>query len=148
MQTYFWNPWSIFDELDRSLFSASAPKWPELDIEDSEDETLITADLPGMSEDDVEITVDGPYLVIRGERKMKDGKYVRRARHYGTFERQFWIGDTYDADRMSAHLENGVLTIRLVKAAAAKPRRIKLSNGGLASKVKGLLNGDKDKKAA
>lgn len=147
MQTY-WNPWSMFDELDRSLFAAGPARWPELDIEDSEEETIITADLPGMTEEDVEITVQGAHLVVRGERRLKDGAYVRRGRQYGRFERQFWIGDTYDTDRMSAHLENGVLTIHLVKATAAKPRRIKLSTGGLASKVKGLLGGEKDKKAA
>ncbi|HVK89335.1 MAG TPA: Hsp20/alpha crystallin family protein [Kofleriaceae bacterium] len=147
MQTYFWNPWSIFDELERPLLSASSTMWPQFDIEDMEDATVMTADLPGMTEDDVEITVSGSHLVVRGERKPKDGKFVRRARFHGTFERRFSLGDAYDPDGVSAALEHGVLTIRLAKAAKAKPRRIKLG-GGLASKMKGLLGGEREPKAA
>jgi len=143
MQTYFWNPWSIFDELERSSV-ASSPEWPEFDIEDTEDETIVTADLPGLGDDDVEVTLRAPYLIVRGERKAKQGQYLRRDRFQGSFERSFWLGDGYDPDRVSAHLSNGVLTIRLAKAAHAKPRRIKLGGGGFGAKVKELLAGDKD----
>jgi HSP20 family protein len=148
MQTYLWNPWSIFDELERSVFAAGSSEWPLFDIEDTDDETVLTADLPGMSEDDIEVTVCAPYLLIRGERNVKNGRYLRRARFHGAFERRFWIGDRYDLDRVSAHVANGELTIRLEKAAHARPRRIKLTSGGIAAKVKGLLGGDKDKKQA
>jgi len=149
MQTYLWNPWSIFDELERSMFAAGSSEWPLFDIVDTDDdETLITADVPGMSEDDIEVTVSAPYLVVRGERKAKDGRYLRRARSHGAFERRFWIGEAYDPDRISAHIANGELTIRLEKVAKAKPRRIKLTSGGIAAKVKGLLAGDKEKTQA
>jgi HSP20 family protein len=147
MQTYMWNPWSIFDELERSMFAAGSSEWPQFDIEDTDDETVLSADLPGMGEDDIEVTMSGPYLVVRGERKPKEGRYLRRARH-GAFERRFWIGEGYDPDQVSAHIANGELTIRLEKTAKAKPRRIKLTSGGLAAKVKGLLGGDKDNKQA
>ena len=145
MQTY-WNPWSIFDELERSIFdAASSPEWPQFDIEDTDDATVLTADMPGMSEDDIEVTVQAPYLVVRGERRAKDGRYVRRARScYGAFARRFWIADGYDLDRVEARIANGELTIRLEKAAKVKPRRIKLATG-IAAKVKGLLASDKDK---
>ena len=148
MQTYSWNPWSLFDELERSMFAAGSSGWPQFDIEDTEDETVLSADLPGMSEEDVEVTVSGPYLLVRGERKPKEGHYLRRARYHGAFERRFWIGEGYDPDQVTAHIANGELTIRLAKAAKAKPRRIKLTSGGIAAKVKGLLGGDKDKKQA
>jgi len=148
MQTYLWNPWSIFDELERSTFAAGSSEWPPFDIEDTDDETLITADLPGMGEDDIEVTVSAPYLVVRGERRPKNGRYLRRARVQGAFERQFWIGEAYDPDRVSAHIANGELTIRLEKVAKARRRRIKLTSGGIAAKVKGLLGGDKEKERA
>jgi HSP20 family protein len=135
MQTY-WNPWSIFDELERSLFATSSPEWPQFDIEDTEDATVLVADVPGMSEDDVEVTVSAPYLVVRGERKRKRGRY------HGAFERRFWIGEHYDLDRIDAQITHGELTIRLEKAAKAKPRRISLTSG-IAKKVKGLLSSDK-----
>jgi HSP20 family protein len=145
MQTYLWNPWSIFDELERSMFAAGSSQWPQFDIEDTDDETVLSADLPGMGEDDVEVTVSTPYLVVRGERKAKEGRV--RARFHGAFERKFWIGEGYDPDHVTAHIADGELTIRLAKAAKAKPRRIKLTSG-IAAKVKGLLGGDKEKKQA
>ena len=91
MQTYLWSPWSIFDELERSMFAASSSEWPQFDIEDTDDETVLSADLPGMGEDDIEVTVAAPYLVVRGERKAREGRYLR-ARFHGAFERRFWIG--------------------------------------------------------
>lgn len=148
MQTYLWNPWSIFDELERPLFhAASSPEWPQFDIEDTDDETMLTADLPGMSEDDIEVTVAGRELIVRGERKPRDGRHLHRGRFYGTFQCRFWIGDSYDPDHVTAHIANGELTIRLEKSVRAKPRRIKLTSG-LAAKVKGLLNSHSDKNAA
>jgi HSP20 family protein len=148
MQTHLWNPWSIFDELERSLFAAArSPEWPPFDIEDTDDETVFTADLPGMGEDDIEVTVIGRELIVRGERKPRDGRYVQRRRFAGSFERRFWIGDSYDPDHVTAHIANGELTIRLEKTARARPRRIKLTSG-LAAKVKGLLTSDRDKSAA
>jgi HSP20 family protein len=122
MHTYLWNRWSTFD----------------FDVEDSDDATVLLADCPGMGEDDLEITVSAPYLIVRGERE------ARGTRPRSAFERRFWIGETYDPDRISAHVENGELAIRLEKSARARPRKIKLTRGGLVSKVKGLLGGDRD----
>jgi HSP20 family protein len=144
MQSYLWNPWSIFDELERSTFATSSASWPQFDIEDTDDETILTADMPGMTDDDIDVTVQGSYLTIRGRRRAKEGRYLRRARFHGAFERTFQIGDQYDTDHVDANLVNGELTIRLVKAAKAKPRKIKLGNS-LVSKVKGLLGVEKDK---
>lgn len=146
MQTFLWNPWSLFDELERSVFAAGTSEWPAFDIEDTDDETVLSADLPGMSEEDIEVTVSAPYLVVRGERKAREGRFVQRARFRGAFERRFWIGEGYDPDHVTAHIANGELTIRLEKAAKARPRRIKLTSGGLAARVKGLLGGDKGDK--
>jgi HSP20 family protein len=139
---YSWNPWSIFDALERSI--AGSSRWPQVDIEDTDDETILIADLPGMREDDVEVTVKAPKLIVRGERKPADARYVTRQRFHGSFERIFELGEAYDLDRVDANLADGVLTIRLAKAARAKPRRIKLMTG-LVDKVKGLLQRDTDK---
>lgn len=145
MQTLLWNPWSIFDELHDTMLGSSS--WPQFDIEDSDDATLLVADVPGMREEDIEVTVQGNHLIVRGERKPEEGRTVRRRRFYGSFTRQFHLDDTYDLDDVQAHLADGVLRIRLAKAAKAKPRRIKLSTGVL-DKVKGLLGGKNEAKAA
>jgi HSP20 family molecular chaperone IbpA len=146
MQTYNWNPWSIFDELERTLWSAnrSSSEWPTFDIEDDEDATTLSADLPGLTDDDIEISVIGQTLVVRGERKAKNTTFVRRDRWYGAFERQFRLDDGYDLDDVRASIAHGVLTIRLTKTAKLKPRRIKLTTS-VVDKVKGLLSGGKDK---
>ena len=86
MQLYNWNPWSLFNELERSMFATGSSEWPQFDIEDNDDETVLSADLPGMGEDDIEVTVSAPYLIVRGERRAKEGRYVRRARFHGTFD--------------------------------------------------------------
>ncbi len=145
MQTQRWNPWSIFDELERTVFAAAgSPEWPAFDIEDNDDETTLTADVPGMTDDDIELTIAGSVLTVHGERKVKDGRYVSRRRFTGTFAKQFRIGEGYDLDHIQARITNGVLTITLSKAEQAKPRRIKLASG-VVEKVKGLLSGDKQK---
>ena len=132
-----WNPWSLFDELERSmLIGPSKQQLP--DIEDSEDETRLSFDVPGMTEDDIELTVTGTVLSVRGERK---------GRRQMTFERSYDLGSTYDLEDVRAHVANGVLTITLLKSARAKPRRIKLTSGVM-DKVKGLLGTNKDKDKA
>lgn len=147
MQTILWNPWPIFNDLERSMF-ASSPDWPTFDVEDTDEEVILSADVPGMTEDDIEVTVNGQQLIVRGERRAKEGHYLRRTRFHGAFVRTFALSDAYDPDRVSANIANGELTIRLEKTAKAKPRRIKLTTGGLAAKVKGLLSGDKERNQA
>jgi len=145
MQTRVWNPWSIFDELERTVFAAAgSQEWPVFDIEETDDATILTADVPGMTENDIELTTEGSTLTVHGERKLKDGHYVSRRRFTGAFAKQFRIGEGYDLDRIDARVANGVLTIALAKAEKAKPRRIKLGSG-VVEKVKGLLSGDKQK---
>jgi HSP20 family protein len=144
MQSYLWNPWSVFDALERSMFATSSASWPQFDVEDNEDDTILSADLPGMTDDDIDVTVQGAYLTIRGERKAKTGRYLRRARFHGAFERTFYLGDQYDLENVDAHLVNGELTIRLHKAAKAKPHKIKIGSG-IVAKVKGLLGVEKEK---
>ncbi len=145
MQTFLWNPWSIFDELERTVFTAAGSRdWPVFDIEDNDDATTLTADLPGMTDDDIVISIAGSTLTVHGERKVKDGHYVTRRRFTGAFEKQFRLGEGYDPDDIQARISNGVLTITLSKAEKAKPRRLKLASG-VVEKVKGLLSGDKQK---
>ena len=139
-----WNPFSLFDQLERvTLGTNDWFDWPRFDSEETDDELLLTADMPGMADDDVEVTVAGSMLIIRGERKPSARA---RRRPYGSFERRFKIADGFDLDHVEADLAQGVLTIRVPKLPKAKPRRIKLSSGGMLDKVKGLLAGDRSEK--
>jgi len=125
MHTYYWNPWSM---LDRTV-----PAWPMFEVEEADDTTTLTADVPGMRDSDIEVTIVGPNLIVRGERRKSD-QVIR------SFERRLWIGEQYDPDHIEGAVADGVLTIRLAKSARMKPRRIKLAST-LVDKVKGLLTG-------
>jgi HSP20 family protein len=125
------------------LHPAGSSQWPAFDVEDSDDETILTADVPGMTVDDLEVTVAGSLLIIRGERKPRPGLGTSR-RFHGAFERRYQLSDAYVTDDVQAHVQDGVLTVTLPKAAKARPRRIKLTSGVI-DKVKGFLTGGKDK---
>jgi HSP20 family protein len=135
-----WSPFSMFAQLECATFGGSSwHDWPTFDVDDGEDATLLTADLPGMRDEDIDVSVAGSVLTVRGERKPTQ-RSPRRP--YGPFERQFRLADGYDLDAISAHLADGVLTIHLPKTEKAKPRRIKLSAPQrMIDKVKGLLAG-------
>ena len=138
MQTQRWNPWPLFAELERTVFTAAgSQEWPAFEIDDHDDETLLTTDVPGMTEHDLELTIAGSTLVIRGERTPR-----RRA-----FAKQLRLGEGYDLDHIDARVANGVLTITLPKTEKAKPRRIKIASS-FVDKVKALVSGDKQQPAA
>lgn len=137
-----WNPFSLFDQLERATIGTrDGMDWPAFDSEETDDELLLTADVPGLSDEDVEVTVSGSLLIVRGERK-PSGRARRRS--YGAFERRFRIADGFDLEHVEAELAHGVLAVRIPKLPKAKPRRVKLaSGGGVLGKVKGLLSGDR-----
>ena len=86
------------------------------------------AELPGVNEKDVSVTFNNGYLTIKGEKKAereekKDrSRYVERS--YGSFSRAFRLPPDADADRLEASFTDGVLTIRVPRSEAAKPRQI------------------------
>lgn len=94
---------------------------PSIDIYDLGDALSLRADLPGVRQDDVDVVVDDRILSIIARSSLKsDPKFVPiheefRASH---FFRSFILTDEVRADGIEAHLENGVLTIRLPKRAA------------------------------
>ncbi len=89
---------------------------------------MIEAELPGVNQDTLDIFVTGDkHLSIKGERKPQaadQGLWHRQERATGTFARTLTLPFEVDGDRVEAKLENGVLTLRLAKHQAAKPRKI------------------------
>lgn len=105
---------------------------PEVDIEQSEDEFLITADLPGVDEQNIDITVEDGVLTISGHREeSKEAKQegaILRERSYGSFRRSFRLGRNVNSQKIEASYKNGVLTVVLPKAEEVKPRQIAVSS--------------------
>ncbi len=104
---------------------------PAVDIRETEEGFELVTELPGLTKDDIEIAVDNGVLTLRGERKLADDKsresYRRLERSYGAFERTFSLPTGTDTSKVSATFENGLLSLVLPKAEAAKARTIAIS---------------------
>ena len=112
-----------------SLWSQRGENFPlPLDLLEEEGQYVVKASIPGVNPEDVEITLTDNVLTIKGESKRESennqSNYHVRERHYGTFMRQISLPMPVDSDAVEATHENGVLTLRLPKTEAAKPKRI------------------------
>jgi HSP20 family protein len=103
---------------------------PAVDIEETADEFVIKADLPGVAQKDVKVNLMGDTLTIRGERRQesekKDGSTHRTERIYGSFERTFRLGTPVRNDKVKAQYRDGVLEVRVPKAEEAKLREVEV----------------------
>ena len=104
---------------------------PPIDVYETADRYVVTAEVPGLSRDEVDLAVHDNRLTIRGIRS--SGAAGNGARHFhqverghGSFERTFRFADPVDQEQISADLRDGVLTITLPKT-ASPPRRIQVS---------------------
>lgn len=90
---------------------------PAVDIYETDDSLVVTADMPGVEEKDLQIEIAREILTLEGGFSVGEGG---RAGYY----RQFKLSDRIDAEAGEAALKDGVLTLRLPKSEAAKPKRI------------------------
>src|SRR4029434_10547863 len=93
---------------------------PAVDLHENEDGFVIKAELPRGSKDDVSIDVHQNTLTLRGQRKheaeVKQDKYHRVERAYGTFQRSFTLPTMVDQDKVQATYKDGVLELHLPKS--------------------------------
>ena len=105
---------------------------PPVDIREDKEGYELLVDLPGMGPDDVELTVEGGNLTITGERPMPEGlkndEYRRIERAYGAFRRVFTLPKGANQDSIEAHVEHGMLKVRVPKPVAELPRKIKVTD--------------------
>lgn len=134
-----WNP---FDELNRfhhqlATFLDSFRQLPNLldgpftplaDVEETDDAYLVEIELPGVKRDDVDIEIAGRRVTVHGERKEKErvGILRKRERTVGRFHYEVTLPGDVDEDGVEAHLDEGVLNVRLPKPEHARPRRIQI----------------------
>ncbi len=91
---------------------------PAVDIYETADELVVLADLPGVQESALQLEVSRGVLTLEAAVEAAEDQ-----RQYGYY-RQFQLSERIDADAGEAALKDGVLTLRLPKSAAAKPKRI------------------------
>jgi HSP20 family protein len=131
---------SSFFDTPTTRNGAATRRWiPAMDLVESDEHFILTADLPGMTENDVSIEVERNVLTISGERKTeheakKDG-YYRIERSTGAFSRSLTLPEGVDADAVMAKFANGVLEIRIPKPVQAQPRRVQIAVGDAAPKT-------------
>lgn len=101
---------------------------PRVDVAETDDEIVVTAELPGVDEKDIEVSVEDHALTLSGERReekeSRERGYHRREQMYGAFRRTIPLPTGADPDRVSATFKRGVLTVSIGKAESGKRRRI------------------------
>lgn len=105
--------------------------FPALNLWEDGDNLVVEAELPGLRLSDIEVLVIGNELTIKGERKAEkreEVSYHRQERGTGVFNRLVRLPVMIDAGKVEASFKDGVLTVRLPKAEAAKPRRIEVKS--------------------
>lgn len=121
-------------ELDRffgkpqfNLGLSGANVYPPINVFTDADGFVVRAEVPGIKPDQIAIQVENGQLTITGERPAPAGDQVsvhRRERPFGRFARTIQLPPDIDAEHASAECRNGILTVRIAKQAAAKPRSI------------------------
>jgi HSP20 family protein len=101
---------------------------PLADIEETDDAWIVEAELPGVKREDVNVELRDSELHITGEIKETERKGIirRRTRRRGQFEYRVRLPGQANEDGIEANLHDGVLSVRVPKAEAAKPRRIEV----------------------
>jgi len=100
---------------DRSITVA-----PRVDILETDHELLVHADMPGVKSGDVDIRFENGELSVHGRRNAKAEWDNEATNYYRTFR----VTERIAADKIEAELKNGVLTLKLPKVEAVKPKRI------------------------
>lgn len=111
--------------------STAMAQWsPPVNLAETENEYLVTVDLPGMTRDEINVEFVQGDLWIAGERRHESdekGKtYHGIESLYGTFRRMVRLGDAVDSKCIDAEYKDGVLRVVVRKAEAAKPHRIEI----------------------
>jgi HSP20 family protein len=106
---------------------------PSVDVIETDDAIKLKADLAGMDPKDINIELQDNVLTVSGERRfeeeVKEDKFYRIERRYGSFSRSLALPPTADESKVEAKYENGLLEIVVPKTEVAKPKKIAVTVG-------------------
>ena len=117
----------LFEDSADPHQALSAGVFPLSNLTEDKDNYYVRAELPGVKGEELDIQVTANNLAISGERKIaaeEEAKYHRREREAGSFSRMIGLPGDINSDKVDAKMENGILTIVVAKAEAAKPKQI------------------------
>jgi len=123
-----------FDALFQDWARPGSSNAPPVDICQDDDGYVVEVELPGLNNKDFSVDVDQNLLTIASTRdESAEGVrrgYVVRERRAGSFKRSFMLPQDIDTDHISANFKDGLLTVRLQRAAKPKPKQIAIKSGG------------------
>ena len=130
--------WSIFDEFEEMfdrmnrMFESLAPRVdldegyrePETEIHETENEIIITMELPGMDKKDIDLKVTEDQVVVKAEHKEEEREKTGYRKLYSNFYKAIRLQQRVNPDKAKATYKNGILEIRLPKLEGEKGKRI------------------------
>lgn len=134
--------WREMDRLQRDmnrLFNSysvpglrTAPSYPAVNVWFSEDDLIVTAEMPGVHANDLDINVGRDTLMISGvlgaDELPEGARYHRKERSSGEFSRSIQLPFAVDSEAVQAGFKDGVLTITLPRAEADKPKKVTIKS--------------------
>lgn len=108
--------------------------FPLVDIRETDDHFLISADMPGLNREDIDLRIENSVLTISGEKKQEvenreKNRYYHFERSTGRFSRSFNLPENVNSESIEAKFANGVLEIKLLKKEVVKPKAIEIKVG-------------------
>jgi HSP20 family protein len=122
---------SFFSGLPERRKGLLESEWaPSIDVAETDEDIVVTAELPGVKQEEVDITIADDVLTLKGEKKeekeVKEKNYHRIERSYGSFQRSISLPTGTKADKAKATYKDGILSVTIPKAEEAKPKQIKI----------------------
>jgi HSP20 family protein len=126
------DPFRELDRLTQDLWGNGRQSWIPMDAYRHGDNLVVQLDLPGVDPASIEVTVEKDVLTVKAERSWEpaDGDQVLASeRPQGTFTRRLFLSEGLDGEHVEARYDNGVLTLTVPVAEAAKPRKVEITSG-------------------
>ena len=125
------DPFREIDRLSQAPWGTSRPVMP-MDAYRRNGDFVVHFDVPGVDPASIDLTVEKNVLTVTAERhfpRQEGDEITVSERPQGRFNRQLFLGESLDPDRIAANYDQGVLTLRIPVAEKAKPRKVEISAG-------------------
>lgn len=114
------NNFDVFDDFFGDSFFKENNKMMKTDIKEHDNSYELIVDLPGLNKENINLEIENGYLTISAQTKkdneeQEEGKFIRRERYSGEYQRSFYVGDNITEEDIKASFKNGVLNINLPK---------------------------------
>ena len=112
--------------------SGETPVRPPVDVWEDQDGITLCADMPGVSKDRLNLRVDGNNLIVEGQLKLEleeNAEALYADVRSSLYRRSFALSSELETEKIEANLKDGVLTVRIPKRAALRPRKIDVKVG-------------------